>query len=48
MTIFFCASESWFVTLRERTQTEEFENGALTIFGPERGEVTEGWRKILD
>jgi hypothetical protein len=35
------------VTLREEHRLRVFENRMLgRMFGPERGEVTEGWRKL--
>jgi hypothetical protein len=39
--------EIWFLTLREDHRLRVFENRALRrIFGPKRGEVTRGWRKL--
>jgi hypothetical protein len=39
--------ETWFLTLREEHRLRVFENRVLRrIFGPKRGEVTGGWRKL--
>jgi hypothetical protein len=36
----------WSLTLREEHRLRVFENRVLGIFGPKRGEVTGGWRKL--
>jgi hypothetical protein len=39
--------ETWSLTLREKHRLRVFENRVLRrIFGPKRGEVTGGWRKL--
>jgi hypothetical protein len=39
--------ETWSLTLREVHRLRLFENRVLRrIFGPKRGEVTGGWRKL--
>jgi hypothetical protein len=39
--------ETWSLTLREEHRLKVFENRVLRrIFGPKRGEVTGGWRKL--
>ena len=39
--------ETWSFTLREERRLRVFENTVLRgIFGPERDEVTGGWRKL--
>jgi hypothetical protein len=39
--------ETWYLALREEHRLREFENSVLRrIFGPERDEVTGGWRKL--
>jgi hypothetical protein len=39
--------ETWSLTLREEHRLRVFENRVLRrIFGPERDEVTGGWRKL--
>jgi hypothetical protein len=39
--------ETWSLTLREQHRLRVFENRVLRrIFGPKRGEVTGGWRKL--
>jgi hypothetical protein len=39
--------ETWSLTLREEHRRKLFENGVLRrIFGPNRLEVTGGWRKL--
>jgi hypothetical protein len=39
--------ETWFLTLKEEQRLRVFENRVLRrIFGPKRGEVTGGWRKL--
>jgi hypothetical protein len=39
--------ETWSLTLREEHRLRVFENRVLRIiFGPKRGEVTGGWRKL--
>jgi hypothetical protein len=39
--------ETWPLTLREEHRLRVFENRVLRrIFGPEREEVTGGWRKL--
>jgi hypothetical protein len=39
--------ETWSLTLREEHRLKVFENRVLRrIFGPERDEVTGGWRKL--
>jgi hypothetical protein len=39
--------ESWSLTLREEDRLRVFEQRVLRrIFGPKRGEVTGGWRKL--
>jgi hypothetical protein len=39
--------ETWSLTLREEHRLRVFENRVLTrIFGPQRNEVTGGWRKL--
>jgi hypothetical protein len=41
--------ETWSLTLREEHGLRVFENRMLRrIFGPKRGEVTGGWRKLHD
>jgi hypothetical protein len=40
-----CRCESWFLTPRDGYRVRVFENRVLRrIFGPEREEVTGGWR----
>jgi hypothetical protein len=40
---------TWSLTLREEHRLGVFENRVLRrIFGPKRGEVTGGWRKLHD
>jgi hypothetical protein len=39
--------ETWSLTLREEHRLRVFENRVLRrIFGPKRGEVIGGWRKL--
>jgi hypothetical protein len=38
--------ETWSLTLREENTLRVFENMMLRIFGPKRGEVIGGWRKL--
>jgi hypothetical protein len=38
--------ETWSLTLREEQRLGVFENRVLRIFGPQRDEVTGGWRKL--
>jgi hypothetical protein len=39
----------WFVTLREEQRLRVFENRVLRrIFGPNREEVTGGWRRLCN
>jgi hypothetical protein len=39
--------ETWFLTLREEHRLRVFEKRVLRrIFGPKRGEITGGWRKL--
>jgi hypothetical protein len=39
--------ENWSLTLREEHRLRVFENRVLRrIFGPKRGEVSGGWRKL--
>jgi len=39
--------ETWSFSLREERRLRVFENRVLRgIFGPEKGEVTEEWRKL--
>jgi hypothetical protein len=39
--------ETWSLTLREEHRLREFENKVLRrIFGPRRGEVRGGWKKL--
>jgi hypothetical protein len=39
--------ETWYVMLKEEHRLRVFDNRVLRrIFGPERDEVTEGWRKL--
>jgi hypothetical protein len=46
-TIILYRSETWSLTLREEHRLMVFENRVLKrIFGPKRGEVTRGWRKL--
>jgi hypothetical protein len=41
--------ETWSMTLREERRMRVFENRVLrSIFGPNRDEVTEEWRKLHD
>jgi hypothetical protein len=41
--------ETWSLTLREEHRLKVFENEALRrIFGPNRDEVTGGWRKLYN
>jgi hypothetical protein len=41
------ACETWSLTLREGHRLRVFENRVLRrIFGPQRDEVTGGWRKL--
>jgi hypothetical protein len=43
--LYWC--ETWSLTLREEHRLRVFENKVLRrMFGPKRGEVTEGWRKL--
>jgi hypothetical protein len=45
MNLYGC--ETWSLTLREEHRPRVFENRVLRrIFGPKRGEVTGGWRKL--
>jgi hypothetical protein len=40
-------SETWSLTLRQEHRLKVFENSVLKrIFGPRKGEVTGGWRKL--
>jgi hypothetical protein len=42
-------NETWSLTLREEHRPRVFENRVLRrIFGPKRGEVTGGWRKLYN
>jgi hypothetical protein len=41
--------ETWFLTLREECRLWVFENWVLKrIFGPQRDEVTEQWRRVCN
>jgi hypothetical protein len=44
MVLYEC--ETWSVTLREEHRLRVFENRVLRTFGPNRVEVTGGWRKL--
>jgi hypothetical protein len=45
--VVLCRCETWSLTLREEHRLRVFENRVLRrIFGPKRGEVTGGWRKL--
>jgi hypothetical protein len=41
-----CVSLSWFLVLKEEHRLRVYENTVLRIFGPEREEITEGWKKL--
>jgi hypothetical protein len=44
-----CGFENWSLTLKEEHRLKLFGNRALKrIFGPKRGEVIGGWRKLLN
>jgi hypothetical protein len=38
--------ETWSLRVREEHKLRVFENRVLRIFGPKRGGVTGGWRKL--
>jgi hypothetical protein len=38
--------ETWSLTLREERRLRVFENRVMSIFGPQRDEVTREWRKL--
>jgi hypothetical protein len=40
--------ETWSLPLKEEHRMRVFENRVLRIFGPERDELTGGWRKLLN
>jgi hypothetical protein len=45
--VVLCGCETWSLTLRQEHRLRVFENRVLKrIFGPKRGEVTGGWRKL--
>jgi hypothetical protein len=45
--VVFYGCETWTLTVREEQKLRVFENRVLRgIFGPERDEVTGGWRKL--
>ena len=47
MPVVFYGYETWSLTLREERRLSVFENRVLgRIFGPERDEGTEEWRKL--
>jgi hypothetical protein len=45
--VVLCGCETWSLTLMEERRLRVFEKRVLReIFGPKRGEVTGGWRKL--
>jgi hypothetical protein len=38
--------QTWFLTLWEECSPRVFENRVMSIYGPNRHEVMEGWRKL--
>jgi hypothetical protein len=40
--------EIWFLPVREEHRLRVSENREMSIFGPKREEVVEGWRKLYD
>jgi hypothetical protein len=47
MPVILYGCETWNLKLREENRLKVSENGLLRrIFGPKRGEVTGGWRKL--
>jgi hypothetical protein len=46
--VFLYGCETWSLTLREDHELRVIENRVLrSIFGPKRGEVMGGWRKLI-